>query len=57
VLSYIAIAVWLPSDYDRYFLPLQPGNAFLQAFGVIWLVKTIWAFWRRRQGRLQDRPA
>jgi len=57
VLSYIAIAVWLPSDYDRYFLPLQPGNAFLQAFGFIWLVKTSWAFLRRYQGRLRDRPA
>jgi hypothetical protein len=57
VLSYVAIAVWLPFDYDRYFLPLQPGNAFLQAFGVIWLARIIWAVLRRRQGRLQDRPA
>jgi 4-amino-4-deoxy-L-arabinose transferase-like glycosyltransferase len=54
VLSYIAIAIWLPFDYDRYFLPLQPGNAFLQVFGLIWLVEISWAFLRRRRGQLQD---
>lgn len=41
VLSYIVIGLWLPVDWDRYYLPLQPVNAALQAYGVLWVAASI----------------
>ena len=37
LISYAGITLWLPHDWDRYYLPLQPCNAFLQAYGLWWL--------------------
>lgn len=39
VITYIGIGLWLPNAWDRYTLPVQPCSAFLQAFGVVWLVQ------------------
>ncbi|MBI5375753.1 MAG: phospholipid carrier-dependent glycosyltransferase [Candidatus Schekmanbacteria bacterium] len=38
VISYAGIILWLPHDWPRYYLPLQPCNAFLQAYGICWVV-------------------
>jgi hypothetical protein len=39
--NYIVITSWLPVNYPRYMLPLQPCNAFLVAYGVGWLVTNV----------------
>ena len=36
-ISFVGITLWLPSEYDHYFLPLHPIKAFLQAYGLIWI--------------------
>jgi hypothetical protein len=41
IVSYVGITAWLPHPWDRYYLPLQPCNALLQAYGVVWLLERI----------------
>jgi 4-amino-4-deoxy-L-arabinose transferase-like glycosyltransferase len=40
-ITYIVIIFWLPVNFARYMLPLQPCNAFLVAYGVGWLVTNV----------------
>lgn len=47
ITSYIVITLWLPTDYDRYYLPLQPINALLQAYGCVWLARQAFALIQR----------
>lgn len=35
----VGIVWWPPIDFDRYFLPLQPCAAVLEAFGAAWLAR------------------
>src|SRR5262249_9427450 len=43
IISYIGTGLWLPSDIDRYYLPLQPCNAFLEAYGAVWIAREAYA--------------
>jgi hypothetical protein len=51
---YAGTLLWIPQDWGRYYLPLQPCNAFLQAYGAIWIARGVWlslrnqTAWRRR---------
>ncbi|MEN9934152.1 MAG: hypothetical protein RLZZ387_731, partial [Chloroflexota bacterium] len=47
LVSYVMIGLWLPVDWDRYYLPLQPVNAALQALGVLWAADAALALARR----------
>lgn len=45
--SYVGITVWLPHTWARYYLPLQPCNAFVEAYGLLWLLSSA-AVWSKR---------
>jgi hypothetical protein len=44
IVSYVGITAWLPHPWERYYLPLQPCNALLQAYGVVWLLGRIYTW-------------
>jgi 4-amino-4-deoxy-L-arabinose transferase-like glycosyltransferase len=53
--SVVGITLWLPHDWDRYYLPLQPCIALLQAYGIWWCGATCLSFGRERWPRVKIR--
>jgi 4-amino-4-deoxy-L-arabinose transferase-like glycosyltransferase len=54
--SYIGITVWLPHAWARYYLPLQPCNAFVEAYGLLWLLSSAFVRSRRLFAGSQGAP-
>lgn len=44
IVSYVGIGLWLPHPWERYYLPLQPCNAILQAYGVVWALQGMYTW-------------
>lgn len=49
LLTALALLVSNPLDWQRYYLPLQPGIALVAAAGVAWAVGFIWPRWRAEE--------
>jgi hypothetical protein len=41
LLSYLSIILWLPLDWDRYYLPLLPGTAWAEAYALFLISKVV----------------
>lgn len=51
IITYVGITLWIPHNWSRYYLLLQPCNAFLQSYVLYWFGKQIWLE-RYKLGRL-----